>query len=125
MKIIERTEVKVVDALHKSDPWEETDCGRENCLFGENEKTVGKCKQRGLVYETECVMCNRSDEEDVEEKHREKEKEKTIEIKELEEIEGEKPKLIEINRKQNGEKRKRREKDTNSEVYRRDKPFWI
>ena len=34
---------------------------REDCLFcyGNNEKMIGKCKQRGVVYETLCMLCEK------------------------------------------------------------------
>ena len=72
VKIVERAGVKIVDALHKSNPWEETNCQREDCMFcnGNNEKMIGKCKQRGVVYETLCMLCERkrksSEEETIE-----------------------------------------------------------
>ena len=41
MKVVEQTGDKVVDLLHRSDPWSNKDCGREDCLLcksaGEND----------------------------------------------------------------------------------------
>ena len=54
VKIVEQTGDKVVDSLHKSNPFEVTDCGREGCMFCEGEKTMGKCRQREIIYETQC-----------------------------------------------------------------------
>ena len=55
IKIVERTGDKIVDLLHRSDPWSDRDCGRDDCIIcrstGEKEKK-GKCKKRGIVYET-------------------------------------------------------------------------
>ena len=50
IKVIERTGEKIVDALHRSNPWEDLDCVRDLCFFcgGGDEKMVGKCKQRGV-----------------------------------------------------------------------------
>ena len=61
IKVVERAGEKIVDALHKSNPWEEVICGREDCLFcyGSNEKMIGKCKKRGVVYETLCMLCEK------------------------------------------------------------------
>ena len=33
IKVIERTGEKLVEVLHKSNPWEDTNCGREDCKF--------------------------------------------------------------------------------------------
>ena len=61
IKVVERAGEKVVDVLHKSNPWDDTSCMREDCLFcyGNNEKMIGKCKQRGVVYETLCMICEK------------------------------------------------------------------
>ena len=32
LKIVERSRVKIVDILHKSDPWIGKDCERQDCL---------------------------------------------------------------------------------------------
>ena len=61
IKVVERVGEKIVDAIHRSNSWEEVRCEREDCLFcyGANEKMIGKCKQRGVVYETLCMLCER------------------------------------------------------------------
>ena len=48
-----------MDILHKSNPWEATDCNRDDCRFCKSgdEKMIGKCKKRNIVYETECMIC--------------------------------------------------------------------
>ena len=81
---------KIVDAIHRSNPWEEVRCEREDCLFcyGANEKMIGKCKQRGVVYETLCMLCERerkkeegsSEEEDSESTEISGEKRKRVDI---------------------------------------------
>ena len=99
IKVVERAGEKLVDALHKSNPWEETNCHRDDCLFcnGNNENMIGKCKQRGVVYETLCMLCERE--------RKRKEGEWRIEEKELENNEhkmeptGEKKKKKRRNRK--------------------------
>ena len=60
VKIVERAGDKIVDLLHRSNPWNDADCKRKDCLIcestGENERK-GKCKKRGVVYETYCKTC--------------------------------------------------------------------
>ena len=87
VKVIERTGEKIVDSLHKSNPWENVDCEREHCLFcgGEESKMRGKCKQRGVVYETRCMLCDPGGEERVEERERPREAHLTEKDKEKEE----------------------------------------
>ena len=59
VKIVERIGEKIVDILHKSNPWEAVHCMRDDCVFcnSNNEKLIGKCKKRNIVYETECLIC--------------------------------------------------------------------
>ena len=57
VKVVERTGGKIVELLHKSNPWESSDCNREKCKFCITEENVGKCKQRCIVYETQCLIC--------------------------------------------------------------------
>ena len=61
MKIVERAGGKIVDLLHKSNPWEDMDCQREKCLMCKTAmKEEGKlenCKKRCIVYEIHCVEC--------------------------------------------------------------------
>ena len=60
--MVERAGEKVVEALHRSNPWDGTPCRREDCLFcyGGDEDMIGKCKQRSIVYETICMICERN-----------------------------------------------------------------
>ena len=63
VRIVERIGKKLVDILHKSNPWEAIHCEREDCMFcnsGE-EKLLGKCKSKNIVYETECMLCKRDE----------------------------------------------------------------
>ena len=59
IRVVERTGEKLVDCLHKSNPWVATDCEREGCQFCMEEKTRGKCKSTGIVYEIECITCKK------------------------------------------------------------------
>ena len=49
IKLVEKTGDKIVDLLHKSNPWSDEDCGRMACLLcnsaGEKEMR-GACKRR-------------------------------------------------------------------------------
>ena len=57
MKILERAGEKIVDLLHKSNPWEDMDCQREKCLMCKTAmKEEGKL-ERCTVYEIHCVEC--------------------------------------------------------------------
>ena len=59
LRIVERAGEKIMDLLHKSNPWDKTLCGREDCKLcnGTDENMWGKCKSRNIVYETECYTC--------------------------------------------------------------------
>ena len=66
VKIVERTGVKLVDLLIKSDPWEGQDCERRNCFLcitrQQTEKNESQpCTKRSLIYETWCLMCKAKD----------------------------------------------------------------
>ena len=60
IKLVERAGDKIIDLLHRSDPWDDRDCERHDCVLcacaGEKEKK-GTCKKRNIVYETFCVDC--------------------------------------------------------------------
>ena len=68
IKVVERAGEKLVDNLHRSNPWEKTPCGREDCRFcsSKEEKLWGKCKSRNIVYENECYTCLEKIEEEKE-----------------------------------------------------------
>ena len=59
VRVVERTGDKLVDCIHKSNPWEAVDCKRKGCQFCTDEKMVGKCKSTGIVYEVECITCKK------------------------------------------------------------------
>ena len=65
LKIVERTGETLEEILHKSNPWEKIDCGRDDCgICGQEEgKMDGKCKRRSVVYETQCGTCEVNSEE--------------------------------------------------------------
>ena len=49
VKLVERTGEKLENILHKSNPWEATDCKRDDCAFCTNEKLIGKCKTQNIL----------------------------------------------------------------------------
>ena len=60
LKVVEPTGTKLVDLLHKSDPWSDLDCEREDCLLcnsSNSEQRKGLCKRRNVVYQTYCLSC--------------------------------------------------------------------
>ena len=59
IKVVERAGEKLVDVLHKSDPWDKSRCNRNDCNFcnSKEEKLWGSCKIRNIVYENECLTC--------------------------------------------------------------------
>ena len=59
-KIVEKTGDKVVDLLHKSNPWSSEDCQREDCLVcsSSEEGRKGNCKTRCITYEIYCLSCH-------------------------------------------------------------------
>ena len=60
LKVVERTGTKLVDLVHKSDPWSDLDCEREDCLLcnsSNSEQRKGLCKRRNVVYQTYCLSC--------------------------------------------------------------------
>ena len=56
------------DILHKSNPWNGLPCDRNECRMCStgNEKLWGKCKERNVVYENECMICKPNEEKDEE-----------------------------------------------------------
>ena len=114
MKIVEQTGDKIVDLLHRSDPWSNKDCGREDCLLcksaNENEKK-GLCKRRNIVYETFCISCKENEKK---KKREERERDEEIEEKEIEIIIGENDGKVE-------EKKRKREWESTKEDKRKDK----
>ena len=66
IKLVERAGTKLVDLLHKSNPWSKQDCDRKECnpckLAGELVPK-GQCYNRNIVYETFCELCGELNEE--------------------------------------------------------------
>ena len=55
IKIVERAGTKLMDLLHKADPWKGIDCGREQCFLCSTKKKTEKrkeqdCTRRSIVY---------------------------------------------------------------------------
>ena len=62
VKIVEKAGDKLIDQLHKSNPWRGEDCARVGCLHCLTKIWTGKyktqcCKRRNLIYETWCRSC--------------------------------------------------------------------
>ena len=57
IKIVERTGRRLVDLLHRADPWQGQDCGRPKCLLCATKMRTGRdltqdCTKRCIVYQT-------------------------------------------------------------------------
>jgi hypothetical protein len=81
IKIVEKAGQKLVDILHKANPWAGTDCNREGCLLCKTKRDEGlvnsqDCKKRNCVYETECLTCRDRGFKIIEEKYGHEGKEK-------------------------------------------------
>ena len=77
LKIVEKGGTKLVDILHKANPWAGQDCGRDRCLLCTSKKREGKkntqdCKKRNCVYETYCWTCRQRQDQEIEDKYKEK-----------------------------------------------------
>jgi hypothetical protein len=86
MKIVERGGSKLVDMLHKANPWAGEDCQRDRCLLCSTKKDEGKensqdCKRRNCVYETTCLTCTRRQDLEIEQKYGEEGKKRVDEEK--------------------------------------------
>jgi hypothetical protein len=73
LKIVERGGTKLVDILHKSNPWAGEDCKRKNCLLCKTKRLEGKkngqdCRKRNSVYETACLTCRDRQDKEIEER---------------------------------------------------------
>ena len=76
IKIVERGGRKLVDILHKANPWAGQDCKREGCLLCKTKRDEGltnsqDCKKRNCIYETTCLTCRDRQDAAIEEKFRE------------------------------------------------------
>ena len=74
IKIVEKGGTKLVDMLHKANPWAGSDCKRPGCLLCTSRKEEGRrdrqdCKKRNLVSETSCRTCTERSEKEVELKY--------------------------------------------------------
>ena len=86
LKIVEKVGVKLVDILHKSDPWAGQDCGREGCLLCDTKKKEGKsnsqdCHRRNVIYQTWCRTCMMKQDQVIEERYKEEGAKKIAEMK--------------------------------------------
>ena len=68
IKVVERAGEKLEEVLHKSDPWENVDCQRENCKPCKSSYSMEKpkfknCKRRSIVYKVWCKTCKKESEE--------------------------------------------------------------
>ena len=66
IKFVERAGTKIQDLLHKSNPWQGEDCGRNKCMLDRTKAETGKllsqsCTRRSVVYQTHCETCYRRD----------------------------------------------------------------
>ena len=73
---MEKGGTKLVDILHKANPWSGQECGRMKCLLCISKKREGKtnsqdCKKRNCVYETYCWTCSQRQDNEIEEKFKE------------------------------------------------------
>ena len=60
--VVETTGRKIVDLLHKADPWQGKDCGRPQCILCETKQKTEKHQnqdytKRCIIYETRCLFC--------------------------------------------------------------------
>ena len=86
IKIVEKGGTKLVDILHKANPWAGEDCTRPGCLLCESRKEEGRkdrqdCKKRNLVYEISCRTCKERGEKELEKKYEKEGKKKIDEEK--------------------------------------------
>ena len=126
IKVVERAGEKVSDILHKSNPWNGLPCDRKECRMCStgNEKLWGKCKERNVVYENECLICKPTEDNKKEKEGRKERKERE---KEMSKPSGEKRK-IEISEKKITEKKENRAVkyigETSRSGFERSKEHW-
>ena len=73
LKIVEKGGTKLIDLLHKVNPWAGQDCSRDRCLLCTSKKREDKsntqdCKRRNCLYETYCWTCTQRQDRMIEEK---------------------------------------------------------
>ena len=86
LKIVEKGGTKLVDVLHKANPWAGEHCGRNRCLLCTTKAETGKsnsqdCRQRNIVYETTCLTCTEKQDLETEDRYGEEGKKKVDEEK--------------------------------------------
>ena len=86
LKIVERGGTKIVDMLHKANPWAGQDCERKKCLLCTTKKEEDRqnsqdCRKRNCVYETTCITCRRRQDLRIETKYAQEGKKKIDEEK--------------------------------------------
>ena len=62
LKVVERAGRKIVDLVHRSNPWENTICERTECFpcnssRKEMKNAMKNCKKRNILYEIWCHTC--------------------------------------------------------------------
>ena len=62
LKVVERAGERLEEVLHKSNPWENSDCERETCKpcdssANSEKQNFKNCKKRSVVYKTYCNTC--------------------------------------------------------------------
>ena len=71
LKVVEKAGRKIIDTLHKCNPWENSICEREDCLPCRSSKkeAVKSCKRRSIVYQTWCHTCRQETWKEIEKKN--------------------------------------------------------
>ena len=77
LKVVERSGKKLIDTLHKSNPWENAVCEREDCLpcdrsKRDQEEAVKSFKRRSILYQTWCHTCRCETKRAIEEREADK-----------------------------------------------------
>ena len=87
IKIVERAGTKIIDLLHKTNPWQGEDCKRPGCLTCSTKMRTGRhldqdCTKRSVLYETWCMTCAAREEDRIlKEVEDEEEQKKSLENK--------------------------------------------
>ena len=73
---MEKVGNKIVDMLHKANPWAGDRCERKRCLLCKTKELEGltnsqDCHKRNCVYQTYCITCTKRQDEKIAEKNRE------------------------------------------------------
>ena len=70
MKVVEKGGIKLVDLLHKANPWAGQDCGRDRCMLCTTKKKEGKKFSQDCVYKTYCMTCTQRKDMEIEERYK-------------------------------------------------------